>query len=243
MSHEVVEKWGFGMAPPKPETQTAREQSVRVVIKAIIDSTLSPWPQDVLMAISEVKGLFMRVVRMDQWDWFTVSAQLGYPSRGLAKLCGISLADLRIAARDGDEAELRRRQKFLCETPIRHCLRVFLGELAISDDPNAGWIYILSTRELPNLLKVGVTTRTVQDRVKEINAATGVAIPFGVRCCWRVVAPHQSERILHKVLDGARIRADREFFRIGFSEAVHRIQGALNEERLEIRPLLHLSPQ
>jgi T5orf172 domain len=234
---EVFEKWGFGMAPPKRETQTSRELWARTVIQAIIDPAAPPWPQDVLEAISGVKGMFMRIFRMDQWDWFTVYTQLGHPSRGLAKTIGEALADLRMAARDGDENGLRQAQKRLSEMPTRRCLRFFLGELAVPDEPNAGWIYILSTREMPDLLKIGMTTRTVPERVREINNATGVAIPFGVRRCWRVTDPRQSEKLLHQILDGDRLRADREFFRADFLDVERRIQEALNRAGLELRTL------
>jgi hypothetical protein len=44
-----------------------------------------------------------------------------------------------------------------------------------------GFIYILSTRSQPRYLKLGMTQRTVEIRVKEINAATRVLVPFGVR--------------------------------------------------------------
>jgi hypothetical protein len=231
---EVFEKWGFGTAPPKRETQISRELWARTVIKAMVDPAAPPWPQDVLEAISGVKGMFMRIFRMDQWDWFTVCNQLGHPSRGLAKTIGEALADMRMAARDGDESDLRQAQKRLSEMPTRCCLRLFLGELTVADESNAGWIYILSTREMPDLLKIGMTTRAVLDRAREINSATGVAIPFGVR---RVEDPAQSEKLLHQILNGARVRADREFFRADFFEVEKRIQEALNHAGLELRTL------
>jgi hypothetical protein len=99
---------------------------------------------------------------------------------------------MRMAARDSDENGLRLAQKHLSEMPARRCLRFFLGELTVPNEPSAGWIYILSTREIPDLLKIGMTTRTVLERVREINNATGVAIPFGVRRCWRVTDPGRS---------------------------------------------------
>jgi hypothetical protein len=47
-------------------------------------------------------------------------------------------------------------------------------------------IYIPSTREAPRIVKIGYTTRDPMTRVKEINGAAGVVIPFGVRavCQW-----------------------------------------------------------
>ena len=234
---EVFEKWGFVMAPPKRATQISRELWARTVIKAIVEPAASPWPTEVHEAISGAKGMFMRIFRMDQWDWFTVYCQLGHPSRGLAKAIGEALADMRIAARDDDVNGLRQAQKRLSEMPARRCLRFFLGELVVPEEPNAGWIYVLSTREMPDLLKIGMTTRTVLERVREINNATGVAIPFGVRRCWRVSDPRQSEKLLHEILDSSRLRADREFFRADFLEVERRIQEALDGAGLELRTL------
>jgi hypothetical protein len=88
-----------------------------------------------------------------------------------------------------------------------------------------------------DLLKIGMTRRTVEDRVREINAATGVAIPFGVRCCWRVKEPSAAERLIHAALADYRVRSDREFFRLDFHEAKRRIQAALQDTDLELRTL------
>ncbi len=78
MPLRISEKWGFGMAPPKPTTQRRRIASC-VAVDAIIRSRTMPSPDEsTLDAISDVKGLFNRVARQDQWDWFTVCGQLGY---------------------------------------------------------------------------------------------------------------------------------------------------------------------
>jgi hypothetical protein len=49
-----------------------------------------------LDAISEVKGFFNRVARQDQWGWFTVARQLGYPSTRISQVIASYLGDLRI---------------------------------------------------------------------------------------------------------------------------------------------------
>ena len=103
--------------------------------------------------------------------------------------------------------------------PTRRYLAVFLGLARIIDEMDAGWIYILSTRELNDLLKIGMTMRTVEARAQEINSATGVAVPFGARRCWRVSDPHRAEKIVHTALAAYRIRTDREFFRTDFKIA------------------------
>jgi hypothetical protein len=242
MAQEVYEKWGFGLAPPKPATERSRQTSAALVLELLEGLESLPASEDILDAISEIKGLFNRVVRQDQWDWFSVARQLGYPSARISQVIALYLGNLRTALRDRDmqlAMELRSTVKRL---PTRRCLNVFLGQAEIADVPGAGWVYILSTREIPDLLKIGQTTRSVEDRIREINRATGVAIPFGVRCCWRVSDPLKAENVIHSALHHWRIRGDREFFRIDFSDAKRCITDELEKHSLEIRTLDNLWP-
>ena len=241
MVQEVYKKWGFGMAPPKPSTQAARLRAAKLVFTQIEADQPVNMGDIHLDDLSEVKGLFNRVRRQDQWDWFTVAGQLGYPSMGLAGAIAEELDHLRRGLRDRERSETTQAHKHLRRLPARRCLAVFLGRVQLVDEPGAGWVYILSTRESPNLLKIGMTTRSVEQRVKEINTATGIAIPFGVRQCWRVSDPSTAERLIHGCLDQHRIRTDREFFRIDYFEARSKIQDVLSTARLEIRTLNHLA--
>jgi hypothetical protein len=241
MAPEVAEKWGFGMAPPKPETQMERNLACKTVL-ALLGPDIQAVPNEVaLNHLSVVKGLFNRVVREDQWDWFTVSGQLGYPSRGLARVIAYELSNLRSAIRDQDALACATARSTLLRLPVRRCLSVFLRSAQITDEPGAGWIYILSTREIRDLLKIGMTTRTVELRVNEINTATGVAIPFGVRRCWRVSNPSRAEKVVHAALATYRLRTDREFFRADFKIAAQIAEEAIIEAALEIRTLNALS--
>ena len=182
-----------------------------------------------LESLSIVKGMFNRVVREDQWDWFTVSRQLGYPPRRVSRSIGHDLGLLRKAITISDDEEIVRTCTRLNGAGTSDFLSVFLGELNWSTESNCGWIYVLSTRELPDLLKIGMTTRDVVQRAREINGATGVAVPFGVRRCWHVVNPREAERAVHRRLMRYRVRDDREFFRISFKVAAECIDAAINE--------------
>ena len=191
--------------------------------------------------MSMVKGLFNRVFREDQWDWFTVAGQLGYPSAGLAKRIASEVSDLRAAVRDASINSFECTRMTLRRLPTLRCLSVFLGRSAIMDEPNSGWIYILSTREMNDVLKIGMTTRTVEERAREINTATGVVIPFGVRRCWRVCDPGRAERMVHAALAEHRLRMDREFFRIDFKVAAPIIESLLADAKLVARTLNNLA--
>ena len=234
---EISQKWGFGMAPPKSSTQESRVSACETFLKTLNSENLQFPNDDLLASMSVVKGMFNRVVKEDQWDWFSVSGQLGYPSRRISSVIAGEIASLREATKSHETAKFQTARINLLRLPTRRCLSVFLRRAEISDEPDAGWIYILSTREFPDLLKIGMTTRSVEERAKEINGATGVAIPFGVRRCWRVTTPVVAERKVHIALREFRLRGDREFFRLSFVDACKEIESVIRDCNLEIRTL------
>ena len=225
------------MAPPKPKTQAVRIQACETLLKILSCHKFSDLTEQDLEALSVVKGMFNRTVKKDQWDWFSELAQLGYPSIRVARVIVSELTRLRLSIKKGDQYEFEGSRVNLRRLPTRKCLCVFLGRMQIANDPDAGWVYVLSTRELNELLKIGMTRRTVEERVREINQATGVAIPFGVRRCWRVRNPELVEKLLHKQLDTFRFRRDREFFRIPFHDAENILISVIRDNDCEIRTL------
>lgn len=58
-------------------------------------------------AVSEVKGMFSRCARRDQWDWRAVHLALGEPSRDMANELAIGLGEIALSLRSG-EAESAR---------------------------------------------------------------------------------------------------------------------------------------
>ena len=77
--------------------------------------------------------------------------------------------------------------------------------------------------------------RTVAERVKEINSATGVLIPFAARRVYRVSHALRAEQNIHKQLVEYRIRPDREFFRMSFGDAAVFVEKFIDSERLRQR--------
>lgn len=233
-AYEIRHKWAFGMAPPKHPIAERRLQSVREAYACIF---LGRTSEVALEGISETKGLFTRVAKQDQWDWFTVCGQLGYPS---ARICGVissAMTEFRRDVTNNVGPFESSHGETLRKLPVRKCMKVFLGEAKVADEPNCGWVYFLANREMPDVAKIGMTTRSIEERVKEINAATGVLHPFGVRACWRVSDPSKSERIVHEALAEYRIRRDREFFRVPFHVGQPLIQKTISRSGLELRTL------
>jgi hypothetical protein len=183
-------------------------------------------------AASIVKGLFTRSFKQDQWDWFLVFTLLGSPSRSISIRLATVLGDLGRGLRSFDDALVLRSRQVLLESECPRYLGAYQAG-GTSLESGYGFVYILSTREQSDLLKIGYTTRSVEERVIEINRATGVIVPFGARGVWRVRDARGVEREVHVALQEYRIRADREFFRLQVSAATRIIDKIVREKKLE----------
>lgn len=228
----IAAKWGFGNAPLKPHHRKRAEVAIRSLQK-----TLTQLPTgasaECLEGISYVKGLFNRTVKQDQWDWYTVWALLGRPSRTPASKIVTGLSRLRLSLKEGDADGARLAKAELEATRLDRYLASFLAGEERATPGRSGFIYILSTRSEPRYLKIGMTRRTVEQRVKEINAATGVMIPYGVRAAWRVADAERAEREIHSLLADHRVRDDREFFEIEYNHASRLVNDYINKLRRE----------
>ena len=81
------------------------------------------------------------------------------------------------------------------------------------------WVYVLSNPTTPNLLKIGYTTQTPDDRAKQISNATGVALPYKVEWAFKCFDGEQLEGEVHRKLKEYRVNNQREFFQIDLEEA------------------------
>jgi len=82
-----------------------------------------------------------------------------------------------------------------------------------------GYIYCLSNPVYAGILKVGMTERTPEERIKEL-FTTGVPSPFKIEFAKRVKDPKGKESTLHILLDKytERVWHRREFFRVSPEE-------------------------
>jgi T5orf172 domain. len=71
---------------------------------------------------------------------------------------------------------------------------------------------------MPGIVKIGMTQRDPDLRLREINSATGV-LPFAIEAVVASRNAKWTEREVHERLAGRRVRDNREFFRIGAEEA------------------------
>lgn len=82
-----------------------------------------------------------------------------------------------------------------------------------------GYIYILTNKSMPGLVKIGKTTRSPKTRAKELSGGTGVPTPFVVSHKRSVKDIHNAERDIHQALDEDRKNEKREFFEVDLRKA------------------------
>lgn len=218
------------MAPVKAHIQKSREDAARYVARLTTTNSIDCEEND-LEALSITKGLFTRTYLQDQWDWFTVWSQLGRPGQNRARRISENLKNLRVGLKNSDLTACEESRNILQQLNFQRSINAYLSN-HLEDSP-LGQIYVLSTREARTLLKIGYTDRRVEERVKEINASTGVLIPYGVRAVWNVSAARNVEKEVHALLGEFRVRADREFFEMDFKIAFKMIRDFVYSRKLD----------
>ena len=90
----------------------------------------------------------------------------------------------------------------------------------------AQYIYILENDTMPGLVKIGFTKNKPSERVKQINAATGVALDFDVKYQYPCFNAHDLEKEIHIYLEaeGFRVNKKKEFFNITVEQAISVIE-------------------
>ena len=212
-----IPKWGFGMAPLTPNIEKSYRKSI-VSVRNFVGESKVVISKDLTDDISKVKGLFNRIKRQDQWDWFTVNMYFDYPHPKDIACIISSLASLRKALIDNnDNLRLDALIRLIKSRFLIYCDNFLAFD--INAESTTEYLYILSRKEQREILKIGMTTRNVQKRVNEINSATGVVFPFSARKVYKIKDARLVEKKVHTLLSSYRIRKDREFFNINFADA------------------------
>jgi hypothetical protein len=102
-----------------------------------------------------------------------------------------------------------------------------------------GYVYILTNELLPGILKIGFTTKSPYERVKEINSATGVITPFQLTYVYECVNPYNLEQEIHKELQakGLRVNNKREGFQLPINETISLIEHLGEKYKGKILPV------
>ena len=94
-----------------------------------------------------------------------------------------------------------------------------------------GWLYILTNPAMPGFVKVGMTTRTPEERAAELHD-TGSPAPFTVASAWPVDDARAAERDAHARLACYRVSDQREWFRVSLPQAIAALRPSRGPSRL-----------
>ena len=91
---------------------------------------------------------------------------------------------------------------------------------------NPEYVYVLVNKKMPGICKIGMTTTSVNQRVKEINSATGVISPWFSVFKYKCMNSRVLEKAVHEKLEslGYRVNPKREGFEIDSNTAIELIK-------------------
>ena len=96
-----------------------------------------------------------------------------------------------------------------------------------------GFIYCMSDTFAPGRVKVGMTRRSINERLEEANRGdTWKLTNYVVDYYKKVDNPLEKERIVHKAMKEWRIRPDRDFFMLWPSAAIEIIEKVLSGDTM-----------
>jgi hypothetical protein len=81
----------------------------------------------------------------------------------------------------------------------------------------SGFIYAMTNRAMPNLVKIGITSKHPLHRANELHT-TGVPLPFTVAFAMWVHNPEYAEKATHQHFHQFRLSSAREFFEVGIED-------------------------
>lgn len=91
-----------------------------------------------------------------------------------------------------------------------------------NDEPE-GLIYLLINSSMPELVKIGKTTRSSEERAAELSNASGVPTGFVVAFEVAVTDCDSAESAVHAELIEFRVNNSREFFKMSLKDAIRRV--------------------
>ena len=87
-----------------------------------------------------------------------------------------------------------------------------------------GWVYVLSNKAMPGLVKIGFSTKDPSLRAEELNG-TSLPHPFTLEYDVLVINPYELEQKIHDHI--GEFREAKEFFKLTVSDAVAAVRKVL----------------
>lgn len=82
------------------------------------------------------------------------------------------------------------------------------------------WIYVLVNSSIPGQVKIGMTTRDVDKRAKQVSSHTGVPTPWTAIYSFACFNSYDLEQEIHAYLDAQRVSDNREMFYMHATDAI-----------------------
>lgn len=90
------------------------------------------------------------------------------------------------------------------------------------------YLYILGNKSFKdNVFKIGLTTKSPEDRAKQLSSLTAVPLPYDVLYQREVDDAPNLEALVHFKLGKYRISKDREFFKVSIDQIIQTIEESL----------------
>lgn len=105
-----------------------------------------------------------------------------------------------------------------------------------TENNSQGYVYVMINPSLPEMVKIGMTTKDPNERAKELSAATGVPTPFILVFYKPFVDCYSTEQRIHQFLEdkGYRVKNNREFFNMPTKLAIDIVQAYYDTEQEEL---------
>ena len=99
-----------------------------------------------------------------------------------------------------------------------------------------GYVYVMVNPSIPDMVKIGMTTKDPNERAKELSSATGVPTPFMLVYYKPFKNCYLTEQRIHQYLEskGYRVKNNREFFNMPTNLAINVVQAYYELEQEEI---------
>jgi hypothetical protein len=86
------------------------------------------------------------------------------------------------------------------------------------------YVYVLVNKSMPDMVKIGMTVRDVEERAKEISGATGVPTPWVPVFSFKCFNSYKLEQELHEHLNAVRVADNREMFYMHSRDAIDTVK-------------------
>lgn len=106
-----------------------------------------------------------------------------------------------------------------------------------------GYVYVLTNAAMPGIVKIGRTGRDPLKRLREINSATGVPVPFRIAGAVRARDAAAAEADIHQRLQASRVNRKREFFRCSVERALEEAKAAASASGRRFMPASRFGPR